>query len=361
MTVVSVAPPAPSSHSATDWPVFGHEWAVTWLRKTLQPGGQGPRHAYLFLGPRQIGKSTLALAFAQALLCQQGGDVPCGRCRNCERMLKHGHVDFHHFQPVDKDGEPDRLNGTLRVEQAADIVRDASLSPMEARYRIFFLQNMERANAGFSNKILKTLEEPPASVILLLTAEDRSQLLPTIVSRCQVVELRPLATAEVRRMLEQQRGLDAAMADLLARYANGKPGWALEEAARAEPLKDRHDQLAQLWALLRSDLLMRLQLSESLAAAKGSKRLFALLAVWQTWWRDLMLVQAGVAGECTNQDALPELRLEAELISREDVSRYLGRISLAEEQLHRTVNVRLALDVLLLRLPRLPKDLPVAA
>jgi DNA polymerase-3 subunit delta' len=211
---------------------------------------------------------------------------------------------------------------------------------------------MERANAGFSNKILKTLEEPPASVILLLTAEDRSQLLPTIVSRCQVVDLRPLAVAEVRRMLGQQRGLDATMADLLARYANGKPGWAM---------KERHDQLAQLWALLRSDLLMRLQLSESLAAAKGSKRLFALLSVWQTWWRDLMLVQVGVPSECTNQDALPELTLEADLISREDVGRYLGLISRAEEQLHRTVNVRLALDVLLLRLPRLPKDLPVAA
>jgi DNA polymerase III gamma/tau subunit len=74
-----------------------------------------------------------------------------------------------------------------------------------------------------------------------------------------------------------------------------------------------------------------------------------------------MLVQVGVPSECTNQDALPELTLEADLISREDVGRYLGLISRAEEQLHRTVNVRLALDVLLLRLPRLPKDLPVAA
>ena len=126
----------------------------------------------------------------------------------------------------------DRANGTLRVEQAAEIIHEAALRPMEGAYRIFLIQDMHTANDSFSNKLLKTLEEPPDHVVLCLTALDRTGLLPTIVSRCQVLDLRPLPWTVIRSALVERWRVEPAQAELLARLANGRLGWAVRQAQR---------------------------------------------------------------------------------------------------------------------------------
>jgi DNA polymerase-3 subunit delta' len=111
------------------------------------------------------------------------------------------------------------LDGTLRVEQAAEIIHDAALRPAEGRYKVFLLQDFHNANDGFANKLLKTLEEPPPHVVLCLTALERSRLLPTIVSRCQSIELRPLDNATIAQALHTGWQVEAEQAHLLARWA----------------------------------------------------------------------------------------------------------------------------------------------
>ncbi len=124
----------------------------------------------------------------------------------------------------------DRFDGELRAEQAVALIRDAMLRPVEGRYRIFLLQDIHTANASFANKILKTLEEPPSHTILLLTATDRQSVLPTIVSRCQVLELRPLDRLAVVDALQAGWAVDGEQAALLARLSNGRLGWAVEQS-----------------------------------------------------------------------------------------------------------------------------------
>ncbi len=348
-------------HKQAGWAVYGHQWAVELLRRTVAPGTAGPRHAYLLLGPAQVGKSTLGRAYAQALLCSHAGPRPCGDCRACRLMTGRGHPDFRLVQPTtrkqnreDKQGDEfvvDRDNGMLRVEQAAEVIHDAALRPVEAARRVFLIQDVHTANPGFGNKLLKTLEEPPDHVVLILTALDRESVLPTIVSRCQVLELRPLDEATIRAALVRDHGVDATQATLLARLANGRMGWALDQLADAAGSEHRQEQLTQLQRLIAGSRVERLALAEQLAAGRNNQQLFPMLALWTAWWRDVMLTQAGYADACSNIDQTAAIAKLAAVVAPDEVRAYLGALQRIEGYLRHTVNTRLALDVLLLQMP----------
>jgi len=157
------------------WQVVGHEWAVELLKRSLTNGRVA--HAYLLTGPPQIGKTTLALNFAQALNCQNP-EGPCGECLSCRKIAHGTHPDV---RVIEGQG------GTIKIDQIRALQRQAALSCTEGRWKVFILRQMERATTEAANCLLKTLEEPPAHVILVLTASEADALPPTIVSRCQVL------------------------------------------------------------------------------------------------------------------------------------------------------------------------------
>lgn len=354
--------PKPYISPAT-WPVRGHEWAVEYLQRVVasnraagSAGARGLRHAYLFVGPPQVGKTTLVRAFAQALLCTAAGDsdapIPCGECRNCRLMSKGQHPDFLVIPPTDKDGLADRVNGTLRVEQSADLIHQASLRPLEGRYKVFLIQDAQMAHASFSHKILKTLEEPPAHVVLCVTATDRSELLPTIVSRCEVLELRPIPVATVRNALVDRWKLEEQRAELLARLCGGRLGWAVRQMENEDGASRRLQMLAQLQHLVRANRVERLRFAEEISTQRDDQGLFNMLELWVTWWRDVLLTQHGCSDAISNLDQQQEVQQYAGTLQAVDVERHLDTLQRVERYLHHTVNTRLAMDTLLLDVPR---------
>lgn len=335
-----------------EWPVVGHQWAVELLHPLAQIGSSGPRHAYLFLGPPQIGKSTLAWTFGSALLCTGAGTRPCGKCRSCQLMAKAGHPDVRLVQPTDREGNVDRANGMLRVDAAEIIVHEAMLRPVEGKYKYILIQDAHRANDSFANKLLKTLEEPAPHMVLCLTANDRADLLPTIVSRCQTLELRPLATELIAQALERRGAKDSTEAQLLARLSNGRFGWALAQLQGKQYREQREEDLRSLWHLTRASRVERLAFSQSLSSNRENDRLFGLLALWTGWWRDVLLAQAGCQDACNHIDHLTEIQRDAQVCAPADVQSFLYALRRIEAYLRHTVNTTLALDVLLLQLPR---------
>jgi DNA polymerase-3 subunit delta' len=318
------------------------------------------RHAYLFAGPPGIGKRTLALKFAQALNCE-GTLTPCNACRPCTLIAKQAHPDaplIHSGQAPSaraeaKRGEAERSAAarSLKIEQVRDLERQVALAPYEARYRTPILLRFHEATLAAQNALLKTLEEPPAQVILLLTADSADWLLPTIVSRCQVLALRPLPTALVEQALIERWGIEAARARLLASLSGGRLGWAVKASADDEHLARRSERLGEMLALVNSTRRARLAYAETLSK-RGRAEVGEILELWQNWWRDVLLAASEAATALTNVDQTEAIRWLGSQVGPAQALHALESIRSTGEALDRNANVRLALDVMLLDLPQ---------
>ena len=200
-----------------NWNILGHEWAVDLLKEHV--ARQDVRHAYLFTGPQGVGRRTLALRLAQALNCLQppAPGEACYACRICVQTEKMQQPDLSVVQS-------ERIGGTLKVEQIRELQHDLALHPYEARYRVAALLRFEEAHPSAMNALLKTLEEPGPQVVIVLTAESAERLLPTIVSRCEILRLKPLPLEVVDQGLQNLWGLPAEKARLLAHLSGGRPG-----------------------------------------------------------------------------------------------------------------------------------------
>ncbi|MHB8625082.1 MAG: DNA polymerase III subunit [Aggregatilineales bacterium] len=325
---------------STDWGVAGHEWAVTHLARSL--ANDRLRHAYLITGPSGVGKSTLALGLACAANCLS--EIrPCGHCRACRLILAGSYADVSLIRAEDK---------TLKIDQIREMQRTLALRPVEARYRVVILENFHEASGGAADALLKTLEEPPPSVILILTAERADGLSPTIRSRCQPLALRPLPAGIVRAELEKRGLAEGEQALLLAQLSGGRLGWALHAAGDETALTERTSALDMLEAAVSAERIGRFQTAERLAV-DAKDRLPDILALWQSYWRDVLLLVSAAPVEIVNRDRRHMLEQLAAGLHIDDVTRVLASIRSTARYLEQNVNARLALEVLMLDLPRL--------
>ena len=339
------------SESATGWSgVIGHEWAIHMLQGALERGRLG--HAYLFTGPAHIGKTVLARAFAQALNCENPEAAPCQECRPCRLIQNGGHPDVRLIDPqLSSSG----FSESIKIAQIRELQKELALSPYEGRYRVAILTRFETATIGAANALLKTLEEPPDRVKLILTAESPDVLLPTIVSRCQLLSLRPHPLEALESALITRRQADANLAHRLAHFSEGRAGLALNWLEHPAELEKRGEQLDLLESLLHADRTARFKLAEKLAHQKGGTRAREVLLLWLGWWRDVMLAAGGDESTLpvTNIDRLSTIRTAAARHGLDAAAGAVRSIQTALQQLDRNANQRLALEVLLLNLPGL--------
>lgn len=352
------------------WPIVGHVAAVRLLRHSLTGGHLG--HAYLLLGPPNIGKTTLALAFAQALLCEdeaaRAAGAACGVCVACRRVRDRTHPDLRLIEPdggADEEatagdgGEPGpgaprggkrkaASRARLKIETVREMQRDLSLRPYQGRRRVVVLSQADAMNEAAENALLKTLEEPPPYALLILTAEETEGLLPTTVSRCQHVQLGLVAAPDIARALVE-RGLALADAERLARLSGGRLGWAFAAAADPSVLPRRAAALDYIPRALNASHAERLTIAEDLA--KRPDALPDLLALWQGWWRDALLTHADCGEWVSSIDQAVALRQAASRLTLADVAAALRATRRAADELERNANPRLVTEVLLLSWP----------
>jgi len=327
---------------ADNWNLLGHEWAVNMLRQHVVHGDV--RHAYLFCGPPGLGRRTLALRLAQALNCSEPlapGD-PCGSCRDCKQIEAMQHPDMSVIQ-AETEG------GILKVEQVREVQRTLNLKPYQSKYRVVLFLRFQEANDNAANALLKTLEEAPAHAILLLTADTPEQLLPTIVSRCEILRLRPLSIQAIEADLIK-RGVDEERARLLAHISSGRPGYARKLVDDTTLLEKREERLNDLQTLLPAPRVEKFSYADKLAKDKDGMR--QAIMIWLSYWRDVMLRVAGAETPLINIDRNMEIEFLAGRLDLSVARRVVGDLENALEKMDRNVNSRLLAEVLLLDWPK---------
>jgi DNA polymerase-3 subunit delta' len=243
--------------------------------------------------------------------------------------------------------EPDAGRRGITIEQVRQLEHAAALRPYESRRKVFVVAGVEAMSDAAANALLKTLEEPPADTVLILTTGDVSRVLPTIVSRCREVALRPVPAPAIERAL-CAGGAEPGQARLLARLAAGRPGWALAALADPEQVLARTRQVERLEGLLVQRPRRRLPAAAEFGEPAAAKD---VLDVWLGWWRDALLVQQDLSDLVVNADRLESLRRLGAAHPPAAVWGALRRIQEAREQVDANANVRLAVEALLLDLP----------
>ncbi len=326
------------------WNLIGHAWAEKILRQHLISGEV--HHAYLFTGAPSVGRRSLALEFARALNCTNP-PIPgeaCGVCSICKHIALMQQADLHLVAP-ETDG------GMIKVDQIRDLQRSLILTPYEAKYRIALLLNFQRANANAQNALLKTLEEAPRKVILLLTADSTESLLPTISSRCEILRLRPTSIETLTSILNEREKLSPEKAALYAHIANGRPGIALHLARDPKTDEKRADWINALHEVLGYSIRQKMKLSESMNKDKNNDPLSDIIQVWTSFMRDILLVQQGKPASVVNIDYSKQLSDYAGQFNREQVLMLIQELMKCLELIEINANPRLMLDNLFLSMP----------
>jgi DNA polymerase-3 subunit delta' len=325
-----------------NWNMIGHEWAVQMLKQHVTLGTH--RQAYLITGPESVGRRTLAVRFAQAVNCPQPVQPgePCLDCQTCNQIERFVHPDL----AVVKSEQAGRQ---LKVDQIRELQHGLSLAPYTAKYRIAILLRFEEANRQAANALLKTLEEPPPQVILILTAESADRLLQTIVSRCEVIRLRPISSAVLKNGIQTNWQVQPAEADLLTHISSGRPGYAYRLYQNPEDLSHRKIWLDDQLNLLSSSRVDRFDYAESMT--KNSKTLSEILKVWLTFWHDILLRSTNSTSQITNLDYQETIDKLAHKLGQEQARDMVVGIERIFNHLDHNVNPRLAIEVFMLDLP----------
>ena len=221
--------------------ILGQPQVRDFLRTSVRTGRV--THAYLFTGPAGSNKTLAAFALAQALLCPAGG---CSSCEACERMMRRKHPDVRFYSPEGAAG--------YLVDQVRDIVADTSLAPIQASRKIYILDRVDLLGSSAANAFLKTLEEPPDDVVIILLGRTRESVLPTIVSRCLVVPFRHIPAREAAGILAQNTGATLERARIAIEACGGS-------ITRARDFVRSNERLAFRSAVL--DALARLHDADS--------------------------------------------------------------------------------------------------
>lgn len=350
---------------------LGNPQTVAALRRMLT-AGRLP-HALIFAGPSGLGKHTLASMLARALNClddeARGAGDFCELCANCRRIQPmespEQDPDFSKIlaqrlklraedrrnDPLVYSSHPDVLaflpDGPLRqvsIDQVRLLKGQVQFVPAAARRRVFILDEADRMDPAAANSLLKILEEPPEAAVLILTAANYYELLPTIRSRGIVFHLEPLPVEDVERFLERRGGMPPADRRLAARLADGSPGRALElDLERAREL--RRDLLALLASSAEQrsfdDLLAR---TESLARGQ-EESLEVLLGIFYSLVQDILHLSLGRPA-LHNIELEEQLRRLARRVDWNWVETAAGRLDQLQHNLRRNLNKQMALDAL---------------
>lgn len=355
--------------------IFGQPQVREFLRATV--AADRVSHAYLFTGPSGSNKTSAAYALAQTVVCEEHG---CGHCDACQRVARRKHPDVRYYAPEGASG--------YLVEQVREIVADTALAPIQAKRKVYILDRVDLLGVQAANAFLKTLEEPPADVVLILLGRTREAVLPTIVSRCQVVPFRHIPPSEAAGIIVQNTGATLEQAQIAIQSCDGSMTKAaaflrsrdrmvfrsrvievmeslrladdadvlayaarlLEEAKAPldEVRASQEQELAESSEFLAKSALRQIEVRHKRElSARSSELIGQLAAIVRSWLRDVMMVCSGTPDLVVNVDYRRSIDEAAALTSAARTVAALSAVEEMKEGIAYNVSPETCIDVML--------------
>ena len=305
-------------------------------------------NAFLFTGKRGVGKRITAMTFAMACNCmgKELNTEPCGSCKSCLKIKSGNHPDIITVSPS---------GPYIKIAQIRSLCHILAMKPYEARLRVVIISDAQTMNPSAGNALLKVLEEPPARTILILTATQSSDLLATIVSRCQHIRFNPISTDNIVKMLIDKEGVDVEEAVVLANIADGSLSRALS-MVKSSHRTNWPDQRRWLITAIGLDLpeSMSMQpigllLAYAERLSKNKSTISDFLEVMLSWLRDLVIYKYSPE-KIINRDLIDKVQCASQQIDIKSLFSKIEAVQAAQRNIEAKANLKLTLELLMMRL-----------
>ena len=323
---------------ATFQDIIGQDQMKEHLMGAIQHGKVS--HAYLINGERSSGKEFIAKVFAKALQCEEGGIEPCGKCHSCKQAESGNQPDiiFVTHEKPNSFGVED-----IRTQINQDIV----IKPYSSKYKIYIMNEAEKMTVQAQNALLKTLEEPPAYAVIILLTTNVEAMLPTILSRLVVLNMKPVGDQLVKDYLMKEVKVPNYKADICVAFARGNLGKAKLLATSEEFDKVKEEAIS----LLKN--IRQMEIQEVMKAIKkiGEYKLEVndYLDIMAIWYRDTLLFKAtNDANHLIFKEEIQYIKKVADQSTYEGIDSILKALEQAKRRIEANVSFDLAMELLLL-------------
>lgn len=318
--------------------IIGHEDIVKHFKSSIELGKIS--HAYILNGEKGSGKKTLAAVVAKSLQCESGEADPCGTCKSCLQAESGNQPDIiwvTHEKP-----------NVISVDEIrTQILNDIELKPYSSRYKIYIVPDAQLMNTQAQNAILKTLEEPPEYAIIMLLTNNVDKFLPTIISRCIVLNFRPVEPLHMVDYLVNQIGIDREKARFCTDFAQGNLGKAVRLAISLDYNEIKEDSLRLLRRIQDMDMDEIIQAVRNMGKYKLD--ITDYIDIMTMWFRDLLMVKiSNSPNKLIFKDEFSVMKKQASHVSYEGLEEILQALDKLKIRLEANVNFDIAMELMLL-------------
>ncbi len=320
--------------------IIGHEQIIAHFQNAIAQDKVS--HAYILNGQGESGKMMLAEAFAMALQCETKGTEGCMECHSCKQAASHNQPDIiylTHEKP-----------NTISVDDIRkQINQDIAVKPYASRYKIYIVDEAEKMNPQAQNALLKTIEEPPAYAVILLLTTNADLFLPTILSRCVCLNLKPVANEKIRRHLMKQFQVPDYQADICTAFAQGNVGKAMQLAG-SEHFHDLKDSAVQLMKRVRDMEVYEMgEAVKQISEYKMSMNDY--FDIMMVWYRDVLMYKATMdINSLVFKEEVYDIKKQASKSSYHGIQEILEALDKAKIRLNANVNFDIVIELLLLKM-----------
>lgn len=305
-------------------------------------------HAYIINGADGCGKKLLANTLAKTLQCEKNVNDACCECTSCKVFDSSNHPDVIYVKTQNK-----KSIGIEDIRQ--QVINIVQIKPYKYKYKIFIIENADTMTTQAQNSILKTIEEPPSYAVFLLLSNKISSFLPTIISRCVILKIKPLSEDIISKYITYNLNINSNLAKIYSTFAQGSIGKAILISNSEEFINIRNKTINWFISLKEKDIIQIFELASEVETYKSD--ITNVLDIAYIFYRDILIAKnVDTQKYILQTDKLNIIKQQCDILSYESIFKILDIIESTKQKLKFNVNIQLALEIMLLKIKELYND-----